>query len=150
LFVGKRSAFGNAVPFFQARAAAYSGGMLGNEDGMAAHGRLSAVVFRFYRGKAFEEKFPAVFQNCEKRFFGQISTFFLPEFKPAAKFAFCKGGKEAVERHRRQKIGYRQQVICLLIPTLSMIAFRPENMADSAKFARLISRRTVHWLRRTQ
>jgi hypothetical protein len=40
----KRDAFGDAVPFGEASAAAAGGGVLGGEDGVAAHGGLLSVV----------------------------------------------------------------------------------------------------------
>ncbi len=86
--IGQRSAAWDAVPFFETAAAARGRGVLGGEDRVAAHRRLSAVFFRLGRGEAFCDEIAPMFQNDRQRFFGQIRPIFRTEAKSAAKGAF--------------------------------------------------------------
>ena len=47
--------------------------MLGDENRMAPHGRLPAVVFRLGRGQALDDELPRVLQNDRQTFLDQIS-----------------------------------------------------------------------------
>ena len=60
LFVGEFISLWDAVPFFETAAAAGGGGVLGDENGMAAHWRLPAVVLRFGRREAVANELPAM------------------------------------------------------------------------------------------
>ena len=61
--------------------------MLGDEDRVAAHRRLPAVVLRRGRRQSLFDELPAMLQNHRQRFFGQIGLLFRAQTKPAAKLA---------------------------------------------------------------
>jgi hypothetical protein len=63
LAVGQRFVFWYLIPFIKAVAAATGAGVLGNEYGMTAHGRLLSVVWNVSRGKAGSDKILAVRPN---------------------------------------------------------------------------------------
>ena len=87
----------NAVPFFETAAAARGGGVLGNEDRMAAHGRLPPVVLRLGLREPLAQELSAVLQHDWQGLFSQIRLIFRPQLKSAAKAASCQGREEVVE-----------------------------------------------------
>ena len=56
LLWGQGLAFGDLMPFLQTGSAAGGGGVLGDEDGVIAHGGLFAVVGRLGRGQALGDE----------------------------------------------------------------------------------------------
>ena len=55
--------------------------MLGDEDRVPAHRRLSAVVFRLGRRESLADELPPVIQNDRQRLFGQMARSFGPKRK---------------------------------------------------------------------
>jgi hypothetical protein len=67
--------------------------MLGDEDRMPSHRRLSAIVLRFRRDKPLLKKLPSVFENRRQRLFFKICPFLRTQSKSTAKLASGQTGK---------------------------------------------------------
>lgn len=70
LFLGKRPAARNLVPFDEAGPAASGGGMLGDKDWMTAIGRLLAVLYRERRSQTLFNEIGCMFENLGKGLLG--------------------------------------------------------------------------------
>jgi hypothetical protein len=79
----------DAVPFGQTAAAAGGSGVLGDENQMAAHGRLPAVMARLSGRQALTDELASMLQDHGQSLFDQISLFLLPRPEMAAKLAHC-------------------------------------------------------------
>jgi hypothetical protein len=106
LFLGQRSAAGNTMPFFKASAATDGRGVLGNEDRVASHRRLPAVVFRLGRRKTFPQKLPPVFQHDRHRLFHQIVALFGTQSESASKPASRQRRKQVLKIAHEQQDGW--------------------------------------------
>jgi hypothetical protein len=71
-------------------------GVLGDEDGMAAHGRLLAVVQGMRRRQPIGDEAFAVLQNGIKAMAVQIGEVGVVELEAAAEAGLAQGSEEAV------------------------------------------------------
>lgn len=85
--------FCDAVPFCEAGAAAGCGGVLGDEDGVAAHRGLAAVVFGLRGRYALVNEFAGVSDDGLRSLLLEITAFDWAELKSAPKFGLRQGCK---------------------------------------------------------
>jgi hypothetical protein len=87
----------NVVPFFEAAAAAGGCGVLGDENRMPAHRRLSAIILRRLRRQPLFDELPPMFQDHRQRFFGEIRLLLCPQSESAAKLAAGQRREQVVK-----------------------------------------------------
>ena len=94
--VGQGVAAGDPVPFFEAAAAAGGGGVLGDEDGVVAHGGLLAVVGDVRGGEAVADEGAGVVEGAGEAVLAGVGEFLRGEAEAAAEGGFREGGEEVV------------------------------------------------------
>lgn len=93
-------AFGDGMPFAEAGAAAAGGGVLCDEDGVAAHGRLFAVVGGMGGGEPGADEVFGVAADGVGAFFEKVGAVAGAETEAAAEGGLRQTGEEGVEGWR--------------------------------------------------
>ena len=87
----------DTVPFRQTSATAGGGGVLGDEDWMAAHGCLFAIVRRMRGGETRGDDLGRMLQNLRHPATLQVLHLLLTEPKPAAKVGALQCAEQCID-----------------------------------------------------
>jgi hypothetical protein len=88
------AAFGDVVPFLEAAAAAGRCGVLGDEGGVVAHGRLLAVVRGVGGRESFVYEVGCVFEHDAQALRAEVGEFLPAQFESAAELRFAERSEE--------------------------------------------------------
>jgi len=109
LLVQERPGRGDVVPLGQTTTAAGGRGVLGDEDRMAPHGSLAAVIGGLGRGQTLADEAATVFHDHRERLLLQIGSFSRAKAKAAAEPAPRQSRKQIVQvAHRSSHGGNRR------------------------------------------
>ncbi len=98
------------MPFFQAAAATAGGGVLGDEDGVAAKRGLLAVVWNHGRGQPPGDKILRVREYDRQTLAAQVIEILAAQLEAAAEIGFLQGSEKLVQvaHEIRESIGWRR------------------------------------------